>query len=152
GLVTLRTSAGSLLDGDAGELLTSLQVSFDYEELTGPPYADDELNHLLMQYAHTLRSSYVLFPSVALECLQRMSAWSDQGMVLLAADKGDHRLETLQGRPPADVTLQGAVSLEVNFHALKMFCELRGGISIFPAEHSQLDVCCLLMVPNAERY
>src|SRR5262249_45474596 len=42
--------------------------------------------------------------------------------------------------------------LEVNFHTLKMFCELRGGISIFPAEHSQLDVCCLLMVPNAERY
>jgi len=85
--------------------------------------------------------------------LQRLRAVSKQGLLLLSADKGNHRLTALKGNPAPDLVRHGSFSLSVNYHAIKMFCERRGGLALFPsALHQSLSVNACLMVPEASSH
>jgi tetratricopeptide (TPR) repeat protein len=138
---------------NAAELLARLRFHYDCQTFTEPPYQEPYLQQLLAAYQRTLTDTYLLFPAVALRSLQRLKVLSKQGLLLLSADKGDHRLSALQGKTPPDLVLHGSFSLSVNYHAFKTFCEQSGGLALFPsAHHRSLDISCLLMLTNATAY
>lgn len=136
------------------ELLGRLRYRYDYQPLAEPPYQETYLRRLLAGYRHKLTDAHLLFPAAALRCLQRLKALSREGMLLLSADKGDHRLESFQGlRPPVLVGHTGCFSLSVNFHALNAYCEQGGGVALFPtSRHNSLEISGLLMVGEADGY
>ena len=70
-------------------------------------------------------------------------------LILLVGDKGDHRLEDIQGRPPPGLVRHGSFSLTVNYHALAAACRADGGQVLFsdtPA--GSVNIGCLLWLSD----
>jgi tetratricopeptide (TPR) repeat protein len=135
---------------DAAELLAKLQVHYDYDEIGEPPYAERWLQELLTEYRRNLQDTHLSFPASGLRCLQSLAGLSEQGVLVLSADKGEHRLERLDRRPAPDLVRHGSVSMSVNYHAFTRMCERRGGIALVPDHgHRSIDVIGLLMVAEA---
>lgn len=99
----------------SGDLLGRLQYRYDYELLTEPPYEETYLQELLAEYQRTLTDTHLLFPVTGLRSLQRLKSLSKEGLLVLSADKGDHRLSSLYGKPPPCLIHQGSFSLSVNY-------------------------------------
>lgn len=138
---------------DFAELLGRVRCHFDRRPLTAPAYEEAWLQQLMAGYQRALTDSYLLFPAAGLRCLQRLKALSEQGLLLLSADKGDHRLAALQGMQEPVLVHHGSFSLSVNYHAIKEFCERNGGLAMFPvSRHSSLNVSACLMVDGAAGY
>jgi tetratricopeptide (TPR) repeat protein len=135
---------------DAAELLAKLQVHYDYEEIAEPPHAEPWLQELLTEYRRSLQDSHLSFPASGMRCLQSLAGLSKQGVLVLSADKGEHRLERLDRRSAPDLVRHGSVSMSVNYHAFTRMCERRGGIALVPDHgHRSIDVIGLLMVSEA---
>ncbi|MCA1666949.1 MAG: tetratricopeptide repeat protein [Thermomicrobia bacterium] len=132
------------------ELLTGLEYRLARRDFVKPPYREVYLKRLVAEYQRTLEDTFLLFPATGLRALHRLQALSRQGVMLLSADKGDHRLSALQGKAAPGLTLHGSFSLSVNYHAFKTMCEQSGGVALFPTmHHRSLNVSCLLMIPDA---
>ena len=136
---------------DEADLLPHLRIRYHRVPLGTEPYDEPLLARILSGYRAALARTHLLFPAVALRCLDRLRALSERGLVLLAADKGDHRLAALDGKkPPRPVRHGGAFSLNANFHAVKAWTELAGGVALFPdARHHHIDVACCLATDGA---
>jgi hypothetical protein len=140
-------------DRSADEVLEDLAIHYDYRPLDGAPYPEAHLNELVERYRHELDQTHLLFPHIGLRCLDRLRGLSRAGMVLLSADKGEHRLEELGGRLPPQLVTHGSFSLTVNYHAIRAFCSQRQGLALAPKQpHAHLDQHCMLFVPEPERY
>ena len=138
---------------DAAETLARLVWEYDYGPLTSAPFAEPAFQSLLDAYARRLSATHLFFPAVSLRCLQRLKALSSKGVMLLSADKGDHRFASLEARPAPGLMCNGGISFNVNFHAFGAFCEQAGGAALFPAcRHSSMSVSCLLMLRQANDY
>jgi len=98
-----------------------------------------------------LKEAWLLFPAPALRALERLAALSRQGLLLLSADKGHHRLEeVVLPQPPALVT-HGCFSLSVNYHALCGWAEAGGGQALVPDPgRGGLHTVALLRLPEAD--
>jgi len=136
---------------DVAELLERVQCHYERQPLAVPPYEEEPwLQELLAGYQRALPDTHLLFPAAGLRCLQRLRALSKQGLLLLSADKGDHRLTALKGKPAPGLVCHGSFSLSVNYHAIKAFCERSGGLAMFPSvRHHSLNVSACLMVSGA---
>jgi hypothetical protein len=134
GLVRLRQRQEG---GDAPEaaLLQTLELDYRSEPLAAAPFAEPSLDGLLAEYQRQLaelEEAWLLFPAPALRALERLAALSRQGLLLLSADQGHHRLEeVLLPQPPALVT-HGSLSLSVNYHALCGWAAAGGGQALVP--------------------
>jgi tetratricopeptide (TPR) repeat protein len=134
---------------NATDLLAKLKVHYHDQPLDGVPYPEPWLQRLLRDYAGALDDAHLLFPATALRGLHRMAQMSGQGLLLLSADKGEHRLEALEGRSPPNPVRHGSVSLPVNYHAFASFCEHGGGMALVPASrHQSINVIGLMMVAD----
>lgn len=138
---------------DPSALLPQLHFHYDYEPLPQPPYPEAALQQLFNQYQRSLHQTHLLFPATGLRCLSRLQALSQQGLVLLSADKGEHQFSALAHQPPPDLVHHGSFSITVNYHALKSFCEQQGGMALVPgAYYSDVNVIGLLLLPAAPTY
>lgn len=138
---------------ETSALLAALQLHYDYEPLTEPPYREPELQELFGFYRANLRDSHVLFPAAGLRCLRRLATLSQRGLLMLSADKGAHRLDGLEGRPAPDLVRHGSFSLPVNYHAFARACETGGGLALLPSgAHHSIDVIALLMLAQPGAY
>jgi tetratricopeptide (TPR) repeat protein len=137
----------------AAELLAQVQVAYDDEEIAGAAYDEPALQALIIAYQRQLHDSHVLFPAAGLRSLQHLAALSPHGLLLLTADKGDHRLAALEGRPAPQPVRHGSISLSVNYHAFASFCAGAGGLALVPADHhSSINVIALMMLADAARH
>lgn len=134
----------------AAELLARLQVHYDDEEITEPPYAEPYLQQLIADYQRALGDAHVLFPAAGLRCLKSLAEFSSHGALVLSADKGNHRLAALDGQPAPGLVRHGSVSLQVNYHAFAQFCTEAGGVALLPTDHhNSINVVGLLMLADA---
>lgn len=135
---------------DTAELLERVQCRYERRPLSGPAYEEPWLEALLDGYRRAIPGTHLLLPAAALRCLERLRGLSESGLMLLSADKGEHRLTGLKGREPPALVRHGSFSLSVNYHAVKSYCERRGGLALFPeAGHRSLSVSACLMVDDA---
>jgi len=138
---------------DAAETLAKLDIDYGYADIDQVPDAEPWLRDLLAFYRRELRDTHLLFPAAGLRCLDRLAALSRRGLLVLSADKGEHRLAALEGNGPPGLSRHGSVSLPVNYHAFTQFCAQRGGRALVPeSHHNSINVVGLLMLPDAERH
>lgn len=151
------TEVALYLEGSP-DLLSPEQVLQEmYAEYThsssSSAYPEPHLTQLLSTYADSLENSYLLFPHVGIKCLDRLKAISKKGICLISADKGNHRLDELQGSRPPDLVTHGSFSLSVNYHSLRLYCEAQKGVCLSPRmPHHDLALHCFLMTPHPEIY
>lgn len=138
---------------DAGDLLGALQYRFERRSLATDAYPEPWLSRLVEGYRKALVGTHLLLPTSALRCLHRLRALSPAGLLLLTADKGTHHLAELRGRGLPYVAYNGSISLDVNYHAIKAYCENEGGQAWFPrAHHASLNVGACLIAADAAHW
>lgn len=116
----------------AREQLEALEVSYQYETLTDTPYQHLLQKQLFRDYQHYLTDSHLLFPSIGIQCIDRLKDLSQEGLLLITADKAIHRIENWHYRSAPYIAKHGSFSLTANYHALKEHCRLSQGKTLFP--------------------
>ena len=152
GLLSLR-SALPAQGADPAALLNALELHYSSEPLPAEPYGDPGLDGLLEAYQQALAElpeAWLLFPAPALRALNRLGALSQQGLLLLSADKGHSALAN-NVRPEAPgLVHHDCVSLSVNYHAFCEWAEAAGGLALRPDPgHQGLHPIALLLLPEA---
>lgn len=136
-----------------------LFLKYDYREREEALDASGILPGLLNQYREEVSGSHLLFPSEALQCMERLRKLSKRGVMLLTADKGDHYLSA--GTAPMPVPHgvfkeqdpKGAFSFSVNYHVFQSYSRAVGGASFFPLlGHSSIDIGCLLLMKEPDSF
>lgn len=133
--------------------LENAKCCYDYERSVTSIYTEPALAALVEYYKSTLNETHVTVPSVGWQAIERLRTLSSAGMLLLAADKGDAILSSLDYQPPPEIQRHGSVSVPVNIHALRWLTEWCGGLSLAP-EDTQRDfiIFALLHAPQAKDY
>ncbi len=126
-------------------------LMYDYHYNDSHIFFEEEyLQNINSFYSNSFEEAHVLFPADGLRCLEHLRSYSANGALLLTADKGDHTLSALdQKGAPAFAHHGNCFSLNVNYHAFKLHCELTGGQVFFPDHHYiGINVGCLLFMPH----
>jgi len=135
------------------EILGQLTYEYHYrrtEEFNQQSYP---YNNMIELYKDKLDDSHILFPAIGIGCLERLGELSQQGFLLLTADKGDNRLEKWEFSEPPKIIHHGSFSLTANYHAIQAYYELKGGQSLFTAHHhNNLNIGCILMLQDPMSY
>lgn len=131
------------------------QMTLSYEHRRAPQYEDEGYLYrdVIAFYQQELEDSHILFPVAALTCLERLNGLSQQGFMLITADKGDHRLDNWKFAEPPQLIHHGSFSLTANFHAFQYIFDHRGGQSLFPHHHyKSINIGCFLMLDDPMSY
>ncbi len=136
---------------DVAELLSRIRTRYEYLPLPEAPYEEPELNALLDDYRHDLHDVHLFFPATGIRCLRRLQALSRAGLLLLSADKGNHRLGKITQKSQPRLASHGSFSVSVNYHAFQSFCQRSGGTALVQEhQHEGIEVICLLMLQGAQ--
>lgn len=114
------------------ELLQRLEISYTQAPITADYYDHPAFNDLLKHYQQTLTDTYLMFPSVAMKCLDRLRQMSGDRLLWLSGDKGYSREEDLLFRDEPSINLHGSFSLMVNYHAIGQYVQQQGGVFLTP--------------------
>jgi tetratricopeptide (TPR) repeat protein len=132
------------------QILSEMELFYEYEPAVGLLYEEPWLQNIVEGYRRELTTTHFTIPATGLRCLRRIQDLSKVGLMLLSADKGNHRFGSLGRKPAPELALHGSFSLGVNYHAIKTRIEQSGGVALFPeAYHSSVSVNCSLMLPEA---
>ncbi|MBV8820386.1 MAG: hypothetical protein JO022_18645 [Acidobacteriaceae bacterium] len=94
-------------------------------------YPDSAWNDIVRQCASKARDAVVVFPVAALRALENLSTLCGDRFLLLTSDKGYHNAEFAPTQE-MHFSVDGSLSLDVNFRALQLWAESRGGHAFFP--------------------
>ncbi|CAN7552005.1 tetratricopeptide repeat protein [Paenibacillus sp. LjRoot153] len=137
----------------ASQQLKEVVGSYQYQR--EHMYDDDSYPYreLLNVYRQHISDSHILLPEVGLACLHRLKALSQEGFLLLTADKGDHRLESWEYNEPPKLIHHGSISLTANYHAISYVCEAQGAQVLFTKHpYTYLNIGCLLNLSEPDQY
>ncbi|MEW9702538.1 SAM-dependent methyltransferase [Paenibacillus sp. SI8] len=147
------TSNSNTENPSPAEQLKSAHLNYQYKIIENSPYEERFFNDLLENYKTHIKKSHVLIPSVGIRCLERLRQFSNEGILLLSADKGYHCISELDEQTEPALVYHGSFSLTVNYHAFKLYGEDQGGQTFFtPHSHQHLNLIGLLIVPGAGLY
>lgn len=122
-------TAGNGLEGEPG--IDDVAIRFDDREVALPYYGAEDLDAALAFYRDRLAEGSVLFPIGAARCLRRLLELGRGRLLLLAADKGESHLRSFEGTWDwTYATHSGCFSFMVNFHAIGLLFEERGGVAL----------------------
>ncbi|WP_239617735.1 tetratricopeptide repeat protein [Cohnella mopanensis] len=140
-------------DLSPSEMLEKVNLEFHYRKGTDFEQETYPYRDVIQLYKEKLEESHILFPAIGMACLERLGRLSQQGFVLITADKGDHRLENWEFAEPPKLIHHGSFSLTANYHAIVAFFERKGALSLFTTHHhSNLNVGCILMLQDPMSY
>ncbi|MBI1281282.1 MAG: hypothetical protein GC179_24355 [Anaerolineaceae bacterium] len=118
------------------ELIKRIDVVYDRFPTTTDFYHDPQMRALLEMYRQQLQDSMLIFPYNALQCIHRLQQLSNNRMMLLTADKGDHRIEDLVSSDIPQMALHdNGFSIQFNYHAITKFFEHQHG-TVLTTTHS----------------
>lgn len=135
------------------EQFSHIHLSYEYRRT--PEYEQDDYpyRNIIALYQKELEDSHILFPSVALQCLNRLNALSHSGFVLITADKGDHLIDNWKFADPPELVLHGSFSLTANYHAVQYVFAEQGAEALFqPHHYNNINVGCILNVKQPKQY
>ncbi|RAP74237.1 SAM-dependent methyltransferase [Paenibacillus montanisoli] len=131
------------------------QIVLSYEHRLAPEYEQEiyPYRDVIAVYKEQLEDSYVLFPVVGLNCLERLNKLSQNGFLLVTADKGNHLLDNWKSAEPPELILHGSFSLTANYHAIQYVFKQRGAAALFPPHHyKSINVGCILNLEQTMGY
>ena len=117
------------------------QIELDFEPipLQGPPYRDDLLNEILVEYEAYLPDTVFGFPNVGLETVRFWLGDGDRRGLLLTSDRGHSTADALIGQGDPQPNLHGSFSLMVNYHAIDRYTAFNQGLCL-AADHYQDNI------------
>lgn len=124
------------------ELISRIEISYDNQLVTTGPYDEAVFNQILADYQQRLANTDILFPILALRCLNRWRELAEGRLLLISGDKGYSREEDLSFLEEPYIATHGPVfSMMVNYHALGQYFLHQGGSAFHPAHrHTSLNI------------
>ncbi|MCR8642921.1 tetratricopeptide repeat protein [Paenibacillus sp. N1-5-1-14] len=135
------------------EILNQISLEYQYRraaeyEQESYPYRD-----VIAIYQDQLEDSHILFPSSGLTCLERLNELSQEGYLLLTADKGDHLLDNWIFAEPPELIFHGSFSVTANYHAIQHVLEQSGALVLFPKQHyKNINIGCMINTNTPKEY
>jgi tetratricopeptide (TPR) repeat protein len=129
------------------EILSRIRLHYERRPIETPHYYDDPtLNLALWRCAGLLSNSAFSFPALVIRWMERLRQMSGGNMLLLASDKGLHRVSDLEGKDEPNMSVHGAFSLDVNYLALAQYTEIMGGRMLATEHgHSAIDTVAFVL-------
>lgn len=135
------------------ELLGKVNTEYHYRRAAEYEQESYPYRSVIELYKEKLEDSHILFPEIGLSCLERLGQLSEEGFLLLTADKGDHRIENWEFAEPPKLVHHGSFSLTANYHAIQHVFEQKGAEALFTTHHyKNLNVGCILMLSSPKSY
>jgi tetratricopeptide (TPR) repeat protein len=131
-LITL-TALEEENDLDDPEMLSRVELSYDYNRVNGNYYEHASWNRILLDYKQRLRDTSFLFPTAALQCVRNLRRLSRGRMLLLSGDRGysdDQALLAGKGAPA--MAVHGSFSMMVDYQIIGEYCRQLGGQVLHP--------------------
>ncbi len=136
------------------DLIKALELEYNYTSRKLPLYDMPELNHIISTYQAEIANSHIYIPTAGIRCLDYLRTLSQKGLLLLTADKSQHKLVDLDKRGASKlVTHGGSFSLTVNYHAIGQYVEQIGGACLFPEQpYYGLNHSVFLLLSQSQQY
>ena len=135
------------------DILSQLEVNYTQQIINGDFYEDAGFNEVLKEYQQTLTDTYLLFPHIALRCLNHLRKLCGDRLLLLSGDKGYSREEDLLFCGEPGIVVHGSFSLMVNYHAIGQYVEQQGGVYLTtPHRHNSLNICAAIFGNHPQNY
>ncbi|KPV57349.1 hypothetical protein QJ48_22645 [Paenibacillus sp. A3] len=131
------------------------QISLHYKHRRAPEYEQETYPYrdVIALYQEQLEDSHILYPVAGLTCLERLNQMSQEGFLLITADKGDHLLENWKFAEPPELILHGSFSLTANYHAIQQVMEQNGALALFPPHHyKNINIGCIINMDTPMDY
>jgi tetratricopeptide (TPR) repeat protein len=136
-LVTLSTLKKEI-DPNDPEILSRIELWYDYNRVNGKYYKDAKCNRILLDYKKRLPDTAFLFPTATLQCVRNLHRLSRGRMLLLSGDRGYSSDEALiEGKGAPGMAVHGSISMMVDYQIIGEYCRLLGGQVLHPAHHSE---------------
>ncbi len=129
------------------KLITRIEMVYDRFPTTTDFYHDAEMQNLLELYRQQISDSMLIFPHMALQCIRGLQQLANHRLMLLTADKGNHRLEELLNTDTLPIALHDTgFSIDFNYHAIvKYFEQQNGTVLTTNHRHRSINIlACLL--------
>ena len=120
------------------EILSRLEMSYDHRLINGNYYPDRKWNRILLDYKNRLSDTDFLFPTAALQCIQKLHRLSGGRMLVLSGDRGyssDDAIRQGQGAPA--MAVHGSISMMVDYQIIGEYCRQLGGQVLHPAHSAE---------------
>ncbi len=138
-------------DQDDPEVLSHVELSYDYNPVSGDYYHDAKWNRILKAYQNRLTATAFLFPTTALQCISNLHRLSSGRMLLLSGDRGyssDQALLAGNGAPV--MAMHGSISMMVDYQIIGEYCRELGGQALHPPKQTpNLNVSAFLLSDQA---
>ncbi len=129
------------------ELITRIEVLYERFPITTDFYRDPEMRNLLELYRQQIPDSMLVFPHNTLQCIRRLMQLSNHRLMLLTADKGNHRIEELLNTDELPIALHDTgFSIAFNYHAVTTYFEQKNG-TVLTTHHRHRSInvlACML--------
>lgn len=127
-------------------------VEYTHHPASERPYERADYDVILEEYRTRLGDTTFLFPVGPLRCLENLTRIAGDRACLIAADKSWSHWEELIGEVDSSLVAHGlSFSMTVNFHAMGMWWEGRGGQAFHTSPRdSMLQISCFCLgLPEA---
>lgn len=151
---TLTQDCFTIVNGALKEALPNIvyeqdtaTVTYSYQDASEEPYGRPEYDSILREYTQKLGDTYFLFPVGPLKCLENLARVAGDRACLITADKSWSRWEDLVGMGEPSLVAHGpSFSMTVNFHAMGLYWQGRGGHVFHTAPRdSMLQISCFTL-------
>lgn len=119
------------------DILSRVQISANENLVNGNYYEEPKWNCILRDYKQRLTDTSFLFPTSALHCIQNLHRLSNGRMLLVSADQGYSRDESLKlGRGTPGFAFHGSFSMMVDYQIIGEYCRHLGARVLHPSRAS----------------
>jgi tetratricopeptide (TPR) repeat protein len=141
-------------DPNDPEILSRVELSYDYNRVNGHYYDNAKWNRILADYKKRLPDTGFLFPNAALRCLENLRRLSRGRMLLLSGDRGYSSDEALlEGQGAPTMAVHGSFSMMVDYQIIGEYCRQLGGEALHPAHSAKsLNISAFIFGHTASNF
>ncbi len=140
------TNEDKLNKEDLNNFFNNAKYSFTLHPITNNYYEHyPELNKILQTYEQEVENASFLIPIGAIQCIKNLKRFTQCPLTFLVSDKGISDFNLFEEAEDPDIDLHGAVSMTVNFDALRRYTEHSNGRSLLMGDRgAEFQVAALV--------
>lgn len=116
----------------APDVLKRMSYKFSYRPVAPETdfYGDEDMNYIVRSYCERMDEASFLVPIGGLHLVRGLASLAGGRLLLMTGDKGYINESEMAGTRDPHIAVHGSFSVMVNFHALKLYFQRRGGFAL----------------------
>lgn len=136
-LLTTETEESNTKDGKLIDW-NHIHTHYGLGNKTADWYEDQDFNNIVTSYKNQLKNTSFLFPIASFKAIKKLLKFTDNRLLLLSSDNGSCNLVELEGLADPYISFHGSISMQVNYHAIGQYFQLKSGGALLAQPHTGL--------------